>query len=356
MISIDQVLVGAGRTDAITNMARAIRKGLGDSMSGQIFARHPALGVGDVLPLSRFETSHVAGRIVVFHASIGDPDVFEALNHCEDPIVLAFHNIAPAISFESIDPGRAASLRDGWRELELLRPKVAVVIADSAFNAACLSDMGYRDVTVLPVGLDVNRLNETAPDQQFLQRLTTQVTGRLLLSVGQMLPHKHPEMLIQMQYLLTEYCRRSTTLVIVGPPTIQAIADAVAEQAAVLNTTNCLLYGQVTDAELAALYSRADLFVSASTHEGLCIPAIEAMAAGVPVLAKQVGALPQTVGQGGILLPPAAGPELFAETVIELLDNEPLRSRLAGLGLQEVRRFDAEQSIKSFLDLLDEAI
>ncbi|MDP7259130.1 MAG: glycosyltransferase family 4 protein [Acidimicrobiales bacterium] len=356
MISIDQVLVGAGRTDAITNMARAIRKGLGDSMSGDIFARHPALGVSDVLPLSRFGTSHVSGRIVVFHASIGDPDVFEALNHCEDPVVLVFHNIAPATSFESIDPERAASLHDGWRELELLRPKVAVVIADSAFNAACLSDMGYRDITVLPVGLDASRLNETAPDQQFLHRLTMEVAGDLLLSVGQMLPHKHPEVLVQMQYLLTEYCRRSTTLVIVGPPTIQAIADAVAEQAAVLNTPQCLLYGQVTDAELAALYSRADLFVSASTHEGLCIPAIEAMAAGVPVLARQVGAIPQTVGQGGILLPPDAGPELFAEAVIELLDNEPLRSRLTGLGLQEVRRFDAEQSVKSFLDLLDEAI
>ena len=354
MTFVEQVLVGAGLTDAITNMARSIRRGLADSARGDIFARHPAVGVDDVLPLHRFDPAHTLGRVVVFHASLGDPDVFEALSRCASPIALVFHNLAPDRAFESIDPARAAALRDGWRELDDLRPSVAVAIADSTFNAACLTELGFRNVHVLPVGVEVHRLDRASPSPQFQQRVEQEVDGQLLLSVGQALPHKHLETLVQMQHILTEYGRQATSLAVVGPPTIPAIVDAITEQAAALNVPNCLFYGQVSDAELSVLFKRAFLFITASAHEGLCLPAIEAMASGLPVIARAAGALPETVGEAGILLPPDAGPELFAEAVRCLLDDNDLHARLSRAGRREVSRFDDEASLKAFLQILDD--
>ena len=131
---------------------------------------------------------------------------------------------------------------------------------------------------------------------------------------------------------------------------------AALEQARVLRVPGCLFYGQITDAELAAVYRRADLFVTASMHEGLCIPILEAMAAGVPVVGRAVGALPDTVGDAGLLLPADAGPEMFAEAVGELLDDQGLRSRMAFRGRQRLRDFDEDAATTSFLEQLAKVV
>ena len=352
MTEIHQVLVGAGRTDAITNMARALREALRTLGESKIYARHPAPGVNDVLPLDQFPREDSAGRTIVFHASGGDPDVFELLNSVAERIVLVFHNIAPAELFDDVDPSRAEMLRLGWQELELLRPKVSLAIADSAHNAKCLADVGYENATVIAAGVDAYRLHRLTPDPAMWHRLGHEVHGPLLMYVGQSVPHKRPEVLVQTQYLLTRHVGRFPSLAMVGPPTVPVVNAAALEQARVLRVPGCLFYGQLTDAELAAVYRRADLFVTASMHEGLCIPILEAMAAGVPVIGRSVGALPDTVRDAGLLLPEDAGPEMFAEAVGELLDDEGLRSRMAYRGRQRLRGFDEAAATASFLEAL----
>jgi glycosyltransferase involved in cell wall biosynthesis len=187
-------------------------------------------------------------------------------------------------------------------------------------------------------------------------RLGHEVHGPLLMYVGQSVPHKRPEVLVQMQYLLTRHVGRFPSLAMVGPPTVPVVNAAALEQARVLRVPGCLFYGQLTDAELAAVYRRADLFVTASMHEGLCIPVLEAMAAGVPVVGRSVGALPDTVGDAGLLLPADAGPEMFSEAVGELLDDEGLRSRMAYRGRQRLRDFDEAAATASFLEQLAEVV
>ena len=64
------------------------------------------------------------------------------------------------------------------------------------------------------------------------------------------------------------------------------------------------LAGQVEDTELARAYRSADVLVIPSLHEGFCVPVIEAMASGLPVLASRSAALPETVGNGGLTFTP----------------------------------------------------
>ena len=62
-----------------------------------------------------------------------------------------------------------------------------------------------------------------------------------------------------------------------------------------------LLTDSVTDVQLAAYYSCADLFWSMSEHEGFCVPLIEAMWFDVPVLAYKSTAVPETLGEAGLM-------------------------------------------------------
>jgi L-malate glycosyltransferase len=349
---VHQVLVGAGQTDAITNMARSLQTSLRPLGPSEIFAQHPAPGITDVQHLSSFPKTSSRSRVVIFHASGGDPEVFKFLQNSGDPLVLIFHNIAPPELFENFAPDRAALLRKGWDELSSLREKVTLSIADSKYNAQCLEKIGYQNIVVLPAGAQANRLHNHKSDVDMKRLLERETVGPLLLYVGQALPHKRPEVLVQMQYLLTHHIGRTTSLALAGPPTLPQINAAALEQARRLRVPGCLFLGQLTENQLATLYRKASIFITASTHEGLCLPALEAMSFGIPVIARNAAALPDTIENAGLLLPENAGPELFAEAVGELLDNPHLHQRLAKQGLRTSAEYTIEKTTASFVGLI----
>ncbi len=78
--------------------------------------------------------------------------------------------------------------------------------------------------------------------------------------------------------------------------------------------------GYVSEERLSALYSHASLYLSPSRHEGFGIPVLEAMRCGCPVLASTGGALPETVGNAGII-EPSWDPKDWAKQIEFLLSN-----------------------------------
>ena len=93
--------------------------------------------------------------------------------------------------------------------------------------------------------------------------------------------------------------------------------------------------GEVSDAALAAYFDAADVYVSASLHEGFGVPLLEAMHVGVPVVARSAGAVDGTVGDAGLLLDPA-GPSVIAAAVRRVLTDQSLRDRLVVAGRRQV--------------------
>src|SRR5690606_4272593 len=79
--------------------------------------------------------------------------------------------------------------------------------------------------------------------------------------------------------------------------------------------------GQVDDDTLVKHYQFADLFVTASLHEGFCIPVIEAMASGLPVIGAHTTALPETIGNAGLTFTPQ-DPADLANTVLRVLETQ----------------------------------
>ena len=75
-----------------------------------------------------------------------------------------------------------------------------------------------------------------------------------------------------------------------------------------------------------------------SLHEGFGLPCLEAMASGVPVVAARRGALPETVGNAGLLVDPSNRNEL-ADAVVAAACDQSLRARLIAAGLRRAAAY-----------------
>ena len=85
------------------------------------------------------------------------------------------------------------------------------------------------------------------------------------------------------------------------------------------------LPGEVSDAALAAYFAAADAYLSLSAHEGFGVPLVEAMVAGVPVVARQAGAVSDTVADAALVLADA-DPSYIAAALHRVCTDERLRA------------------------------
>ncbi|MBI4991194.1 glycosyltransferase family 4 protein, partial [Candidatus Gottesmanbacteria bacterium] len=112
-----------------------------------------------------------------------------------------------------------------------------------------------------------------------------------------------------------------------------------------------ILTGYVDDNDLPYLMAGAKAFVLPSLYEGFGIPAIEAMACGVPVVVSNVSSLPEIVGDAGILVDPY-DINSITRGVSQACYNEALRISLIKRGLQRVNKFNWEKSAALILEVL----
>jgi glycosyltransferase involved in cell wall biosynthesis len=355
---IDQVLVAASPGDAVTNATFALRGLLRRVCPSDIYARFidPRLS-GDVLFLGSYQGRAGGGGsdVLIYHASIGEPEVAAFLLERRERLALVYHNITPPEYFAVLQPGFAQLLTAGRAELGLLRKRVKLALAVSAYNAAELEALGYDDVRVSPLAVEFGALRELRPHPATVRQLARDAKGPVVLFVGQLLPHKRPDLLLQAFHVLTTYLIPEAHLVLVGPtrlePYRRALEDLVGEMKLDAHIT-----GWVSDAELAAFYRAATCFVTLSEHEGVCVPLLEAMAFDVPVIARAFAAVPETMGEAGILLPPDDDPVMVAEAISWLASDESVRGRLVAQGRARLRAFDPEAAQATFLSHLSEVV
>jgi L-malate glycosyltransferase len=353
---IHQILTAASPGDAVTNAAFELRDVLRLVGPSDIYAHHVATELADeVLPLRSYfrrSSSRSGHNVLVYHASIGDRDVLSFLLQRPERLVMQYHNVTPARFFEPWDAPFAKLLEDGRRQLVSLLPRVALTIADSHFNASELEGLGYADVEVMPPLVDVNHLQSVVPDEDTRRHFRETVHGPVVLFVGQLLPHKRPDLLVQVGHLLTTYHEPDVQFVLVGNARLEGYREALTAYIEELNLANIWITGPVSTAQLVAFYEVADVFVTMSEHEGFCVPLLEAAGFDVPVVARRNGAIPETLDRAGVLLPGDAGPALACEAVVDLLGSTERRKAVIELGRQRLGAFDLALERARFLDRL----
>jgi glycosyltransferase involved in cell wall biosynthesis len=115
----------------------------------------------------------------------------------------------------------------------------------------------------------------------------------------------------------------------------------------------------IGEAEVARHYAEAEVAVVPSLYEGFSIPALQAMASGVPLVATTAGALPEVAGRDGetALLVPPGDPAALARAIGALLDDAALRARLSEAALRRSRtRFSWEATARATAEVYREVV
>ena len=184
------------------------------------------------------------------------------------------------------------------------------------------------------------------------------MAGRLVTTASADVPMKGLVPLLEaLAKVRTE--RDDAHLVVVGRLRDDSRIPAVLDRLSL--TGNVRFLSGISDEELACLYGSAEVAVVPSLYEGFSLPAIEAMAAGLPLVATTGGALPEVAGADGetaLLVPPDDAGALAA-TLLEALSNAELRARIAARGrLRTLERFTwpvtARLTVEQYRILLDE--
>jgi glycosyltransferase involved in cell wall biosynthesis len=129
---------------------------------------------------------------------------------------------------------------------------------------------------------------------------------------------------------------------------IQAAAQSPA-------TSRIHLTGYLTEEQLRGWYARAGIFAFPSLDEGFGMPALEAMAAGIPVIAGNRSALPEVCGPAAALIDPSNEEEI-SEALIRLAEDQKRRAELIAFGLERAKLFRWANAVASTLAVYRELI
>ena len=288
--------------------------------------------------------------LLLYQSSTGS-NLVEWLLKRPEPLAVNYHNITPASFFDAWDDLAAASMRRARVQLGALARRSTLALADSPFNAAELTELGYSPVVVAPLLLDLeSRL--AAPDPHVAEHLARTRAGHHWLFVGRLAPNKCQHDLIGAFAAYRAAYDPGARLTLVGSEAAPSYTDALyslIDDLGLYGAVTCT--GSVTDAELAAYYADADAFVCLSRHEGFCVPLLEAMRHDVPVVALAAAAVPDTVGDAAVLLDDSS-PALVAAAVCQLLGDEPFRQALVAAGRRLVAAHSLAGAADGFVELL----
>ncbi|UPV75249.1 glycosyltransferase family 4 protein [Halorussus limi] len=111
--------------------------------------------------------------------------------------------------------------------------------------------------------------------------------------------------------------------------------------------------GKVPESILPSLYAGATAMISPTYHENFGLTLAEAMACGTPVIASNVYAVPEVVGDGGVLIDNPDDATAFADTMVRLLDNPNRHKRLANRGIEQTAQFTWEECARRTFNIYE---
>jgi glycosyltransferase involved in cell wall biosynthesis len=356
-VRIDQFVPTFVKHDAISNHVLQVRRALREAgYDSDVYAENldPRLA-REARPYADCDPTPDAGRVILYHGSTDSPMAawLEAAGAAGQRLAGDYHNITPSRYFARWEPVAARSMARARQELARLAPLTGLAVADSAFNRAELDEMGYRRTAVCPLLVDLEEYHQE-PDPKLAARLRRRreglgTLGRHWLFVGRIAPNKCQHDVIAAFAIYRRLFDPEAHLTLVGGPTSLRYLRAVDQMTAQLELGDHVeIRSDVPFTQIIAYFSDADVLVCLSEHEGFCVPILEAMELGLPVVAYQAAAVTDTVGSAGVLLDDK-DPLVVACAVDDLLGDAARRANLVAAGRARAAEFSLESAARCFL-------
>ena len=196
----------------------------------------------------------------------------------------------------------------------------------SDFNRQELERAGFRKTGVLPIFIDFKNYY-IVQDENLKKSLQD---GKInILHVGRLVPQKKIEDLIRVFYLFQKRLFPESRLILVGTDSgVSNYSRALKKMVEELALTEKVLFaGFASFRELITYYNASQLYLCLSEHEGFCVPLVESMFFGLPVIAYLTGGIPETLGGAGIGLA-QKNLEQIAEMMALVLEDDELRENI----------------------------
>ena len=288
-----------------------------------------------VRPWRDLETETGAATSLQVHISMGNDALWDVAKLPQRKTVI-YHNITPAHFFAGVNEHARRYSEIGREQLAAFAKVSELGIADSEYNRAELVRLGYAKTAVVPIIVDWSAF-DVEPDPKVLRELSDERTD--ILVVGQILPQKAVHKVVA---AFARYREGDPTarLWLVGSHAMSESYLAQVREAIAAHGLGeaVTLTGSVPMPALAAYYRGATALVTLSEHEGFCVPLLEAMHADLPVVASDAGAIPDTLGEAGVLLSDT-GPEAVAAALERVVRDGALRKELIARGRRRLLAF-----------------
>ncbi len=323
--------------------------------------------VGETLPVRDYPGAARPGDVLVYQFATAS---FMApwLATRQETLVVNYHNITPPELMAPWDNHLALGQLQAEHELRLLAPRAVLAVADSAYNAAHLGEAGFSDTAVIPPSAALDPpthavASPVTPSSSASRTAAREIrrappeTGARWLAVGRVAPNKALHHTIAALAVTRAHHDPDATLLVVGKPATATYDRALHRYAAELGLTSAVAFtGHASDASVAEAYASADVLVVTSEHEGFCVPVVEAMASGLPVVAFDQGAVPEVLGGGGALVS-SKDPYALAATVRAVLGDAAGRKAMGQAAARRLEELDigtaADRFASLLIDLLD---
>jgi glycosyltransferase involved in cell wall biosynthesis len=292
----------------------------------------------------------VPDDILIYHYARGWNQGLELLQKLKCRRVIKYHNVTPAGYFAGFNSTDQELCEAGRKQLvDVVAAQCDLYLSASTFSMQELLELGAAPskTFVVPPFHHIDRLAQITADPKTLRRNSK--PGAHILAVGRVAPHKG---LLQLLEVFAHYyhgCNRKSRLIIVGKggegfsPYSRLLHRAVDK----LNLSEVVVFtGGVSDEILKAYYQLADAFVTTSEHEGFCVPLVEAMSMRLPIAAYAAAAIPETLGDAGIVWKDR-DPLLMAETINLFLKDSAVRDALAERGRHRYEAMFSNEKIES---------
>ncbi len=200
-------------------------------------------------------------------------------------------------------------------------------------------------IDVIPLGYNSAMFKPQNDDQKqdFFKRYG--IKSPFILFVGSLFPYKNLNTLLNVFSDIKNVIPH--TVVIVGKKELSSNPPKGDERIIYLD--------YVGQEDMPMFYSYADLLVHPSLVEGFGMTILEAMACGTLVVSSNKGALPEVVGDAGLLFDPKDSKSL-AELILKVINNEQLRKELIEKGLKHVKGFSWEKTAEGILQSCEKAL
>ncbi len=346
---IHQYVDSVVQADAISNYALQIQDLLKDEgFDSKIYTRANFTGSKDIidygLPINKKD-------YLIFHHSTYSPLV-EKVASLPNKKMIIYHNITPSGFFRQFDYSLYKIFREAERQNNLLRKvKFEAAVGDSKYNLSLLKKYvkKARVNAVLPPFL---KLQFTNNDENNEKSASKSANGRFnIIFVGRFVSNKKQDELIKLFEYYHNFINPNSRLVLVGrfsifEPYCSLLSDHILKRE--LNSVQ-IVPGSSSDA-LKEYYQESNLFLSMSEHEGFCVPVIEALHYGVPVLAYDIPAIAELIDKKYLFRKKDFA--FIASVIDEIRQNQSLREKMLKEQKKILNRFGEKKLEKNFLRVL----